>query len=272
MDDATLDIDALERDFLQQEQVDCPVVHRFGPGIYVREVHMPAGAYIIGHRHKTTHLNVMLTGRLGLLNDDETETILEAPQTFVAPPGRKMAYIYEDVVWQNIHVTDETDVEKLEDMFLDKSPAYLEHVAALARPSGNYSADNEDFEAALRDAGCDPLAVRQASEADDDTVPFPQGDYKIATGASPIEGKGLFATGALQPHELIAPVVLDGKRTPAGRYTNHSKTPNAEMVLADSGNVYLFALREIRGCRGGELGEEITVDYRQALRLMLRSI
>lgn len=265
------DLDAVEREFLAQKQVDCPVTHRFGPGVYIREVLLPAGAYIVGHRHKTPHLNIMLTGRLGLLNDDGSETILEAPQTFVAQPGRKVAYIYEDVIWQNVHATNETDVEKLEDMFLDKSPAYLEHMAALARPSGNYSEDNEDFEAALADLGLNALTVRQISENLDDQTPFPQGDYKVAVGPSPIEGKGLFATGAIAANELIAPARIAGLRTPAGRYTNHSRTPNAEMVLADSGDIYLFSLRPIHGCRGGELGEEITIDYRQTLRLAHRS-
>lgn len=261
------DIDTLERQFLGQPQADCPVTHRFGPGVYIREVHMPAGAFIIGHRHKTTHLNVMLTGRLGLLNDDGTETEMVAPRTFVAQPGRKAAYIYEDVIWQNIHATDETDVAKLEDTFLDKSPAFLDHIAGLARPAGNYSEDNEDFLAAV----ADPLAVRKLSERADDQTPFPQGDYKVMVGASAIEGSGLFATGEIAANELIAPWRIDSLRTPANRYTNHSKHPNAVVVQSDSGNIYLFALRPIHGCRGGELGEEITVDYRQALPTALRS-
>lgn len=263
--------DQAEAAFLEQPQVDCPVTHRFGPGVYIREVFMPAGAYIIGHHHKTTHVNIMLTGRLGLMNDDGSETIMEAPQTFVAPPGRKMAYIYEDVVWQNVHATDETDVEKLEDMFLDKSPAYLARVAELTRPDGNFSEDNADFEAAIAEFGFDALTVRQISEDTSDQIPFPQGDYKVAVGPSKIEGKGLFATGAIDANELIAPARLDGLRTPAGRYINHSRTPNAEMVLGDTGNAYVFSLRPISGCKGGLPGEEITVDYRQVLALAARS-
>lgn len=262
-----INIDAAEIEMLGQEQVDCPVTHRFGPGIYIREVFMPKGAYVLGHRHKTTHLNVMLTGVIGLLNDDGTETVLTAPQTFIAQPGRKMAYIYEDVVWQNIHAADETDVEKLEDMFLDKSPAFLEKYQVTR---GNYSEDQDDFFAALTELGLDPLTVREQSEVDD-LMAFPPGDYKVMTGTSAIEGKGLFATGPFALNELIAPARLDGLRTLAGRYVNHSKTPNAEMVMDENGDIYLFSAREIEGCKGGALGEEITIDYRQALGLLLRS-
>lgn len=263
-----IDIDAAEIEMLGQEQVDCPVTHRFGPGIYIREVFMPKGAHIIGHRHTTPHVNVMLTGVIGLLNDDGTETILTAPQTFVAQPGRKIAYIYEDVVWQNIHATDETDVEKLEDMFLDKSPAFLDRYASRAV---NYSADTEDFYAAIAEYGFDPLTVREISENEADQIPFPSGDYKVQVAPSAIEGKGLFATGSFAVNELIVPARLDGFRTPAGRYTNHSKTPNAEMVMDENGDIYLFSTRKIAGCKGGALGEEITIDYRQALGLALRS-
>ena len=263
-----IDINAVEIEMLGQAQVDCPVTHRFGPGVYIREVFMPKGAHIVGHYHTTPHVNIMLTGVIGLLNDDGTETVLTAPQTFVAQPGRKVAYIYEDVVWQNIHATDETNVEKLEAMFLDKSPAFLDHY----RPQTvNYSEDQEDFYAAIAEYGFDPLTVREISENETDQTPFPPGDYKVQIGPSQIEGKGLFATGGFAPNELIVPARLDGKRTPAGRYTNHSKTPNAEMVMDVYGDIYLFSTREIAGCKGGALGEEITIDYRQALGLALRS-
>lgn len=264
-----LDVDVLERDLLAQEQADCPVTHRFGPGVYIREVFLPRGAYVVGHRHTTPHVNIMLTGVLGLINDNGTETILRAPQTFVAQPGRKVAYIYEDVIWQNVHATDETDVNKLEDMFLDKSPVYLDRIARLTRPVSNSSEDVEDYFDAIAAFGFDPLTVRQISEDETDQVPFPPGDYKVMVGASTIEGRGLFATGDIATNELIAVGRIDGKRTPAGRYTNHSKTPNAEMVRAEGGDIYLFSLRPIRGCRGGQLGEEITVDYRQALAVTL---
>lgn len=263
-----IDVNAVEAEMLALPQVDCPVTHRFGPGVYIREVFMPKGAWVVGHYHTTPHINIMLTGVIGLMNDDGTETVLHAPQTFVAQPGRKVAYIYEDVIWQNVHATDETDVEKLEDMFLDKSAAYLDHYR-VQRPNG--SEDQEDFYAAIAEYGFDPLTVREISEAEDDQIPFPPGDYKVRVAASPIEGKGLFATGSFGVNELIVPARLDGKRTPAGRYTNHGKTPNAEMVMDEYGDIYLFSTREIAGCKGGALGEEITIDYRQALGLALRS-
>ena len=72
-------------------------------------------------------------------------------------------------------------------------------------------------------------------------------------------------------NELIAPARLDGQRTPAARYINHSRMPNADAAMTETGDIYLFALRPIAGCRGGQLGEEITIDYRRFLNLTCRS-
>jgi len=100
-------------------QVECTEKHYFAPGIYVKEVTMPAGSIIVGKPHKTEHLCVMLQGRMELLKDDGSIVELVAPATFVGKPGRKIARIIETVVFQNIFATDETDVEKLEHMFVE---------------------------------------------------------------------------------------------------------------------------------------------------------
>jgi len=100
-------------------QVECTEKHYFGPGMYVKEVTMPAGSIIVGKPHKTEHLCVMLQGRMELLKDDGSIVELVAPATFVGKPGRKIARIIETVVFQNIFATDETDVEKLEHMFVE---------------------------------------------------------------------------------------------------------------------------------------------------------
>jgi len=44
-------IEQVESCMLKEEQVDCPVTHKFGPGIYIREVFLPAGSYVVGHHH-----------------------------------------------------------------------------------------------------------------------------------------------------------------------------------------------------------------------------
>jgi hypothetical protein len=105
--------------------IECTENHHFGPGIYIKEVTMPAGALIVGKVHKVEHMCVMLTGRMILVQEDGSRTEIKAPATFVAKPGRKVAYIIETTIFQNIYSTDETDLEKLENMFIDNSKNLL---------------------------------------------------------------------------------------------------------------------------------------------------
>lgn len=263
-------VDSLQTFMLAQEQAKCEVIHRFAPGIYVREVSMPAGTLAIGHYQKTEHLNIMLKGRATVLNDDGTTSELVAPMIFVGKPGRKVGYIHEDMVWQNIYATTETDVEVLEAAFLDKSEsfgAHLEHYKAKLLPS---AVDNSDYFDLLAELGVTEEQVRAETELDTNMIDLPYGSYKIKVGESRIEGSGLMATADIHPGEVIAPARIDDKRTIAGRYTNHSPNPNAKPVRNGHKGIDLVALREISGCHGGHDGEEITIDYRESLRLAMQ--
>jgi hypothetical protein len=264
-------VQALEAAFLAKPQVDCSVVHRFAPGIYIREVTIPADTFSIGHYQTTTHLNVMLAGRVIMINEDGSKTELVAPQTFVAGPGRKIGYIAETMVWQNIYATNETNTEKLEAMYLDKSQTWQEHQKNQhLLLSFDHSEDIADYYAAIAEYGFDHETVQSQVHNLDDQIDLPHGGYKMTVALSNIEGKGVFATGNIDADEIVAPARIAGKRTPAGRFTNHSKNPNAKMILLDNGNINLVAITPIIGCKGGNLGEEITIDYRQALSLAIR--
>ena len=107
-------------------QVDCQTKHYFGPSIYIREVTMPAGSVVIGKPHKKDHMCVMLQGRMIIVNADGTRKELVAPMTFVGNAGRKVAYILETTVFQNILATDETDIDVLENMLVDNTQPMLE--------------------------------------------------------------------------------------------------------------------------------------------------
>lgn len=264
------DVDRLEAAFLQEPQADCPVVHKFAPGLYIREVTLPTGACVIGHRHKSAHYNVMLSGRLTLIDPDGDHRELTAPYSFTSGPGRKIAYIHETVVWQNVYATGETDVQVLEDTLLDKSDAWRDAEVQRQARFLPARAETDDYEAVLRELNLDPEIVRQIVENPLDQIPFPLGEYSVMVDASPIHGKGLFATAPMEPNTLIAPVRLNGKRTPAERYANHSPTPNAEMARSGLGDIYLFSTAYICGSKGGLPGDEITIDYRHALRLTMK--
>lgn len=114
--------DAILEVFGGVEPVDCPVTHHFGPGVYIRECFLPAGTLAVGHKHRQASLNVMLKGKLVLLMDGAV-TVVEAPFMTTSPPGRKCVYVLEDAVWQCIFATEERDVDRLEDMLIERTGA-----------------------------------------------------------------------------------------------------------------------------------------------------
>lgn len=119
-------VDHLLATMEQLPQTDCQTKHYFGPSLYIREVTMPAGTVVIGKPHRKEHMCVMLQGRMIVVLGDGTKQELVAPLTFVGSAGRKVAYILETTVFQNILATDETDIDVLENMLVDNTQPALE--------------------------------------------------------------------------------------------------------------------------------------------------
>jgi hypothetical protein len=121
------EIESLERSLLDLPQVDVPLTHIFAPNVYWREVRMPKGSFIIGHLHKTEHLNVILTGKVRVLMEGKMHTI-EAPLVIKSGPGvRKILYIEEECRWATVHPTETTDLEELAEELIIKSDSYKAH-------------------------------------------------------------------------------------------------------------------------------------------------
>ena len=57
-------IDQLEAVLFNCPQIDCPLVHRFTPGMYIREIFMPAGTMLTSMIHKTEHPYVVSQGKV----------------------------------------------------------------------------------------------------------------------------------------------------------------------------------------------------------------
>ena len=134
-------IEKLEEILLTADYIEapiCPTRHIFSPGVYVREITMPEGAMILGAEHNTKHLNIISKGACVLADIDTGEmTDIIAPCTFESDIGvRKLLYIVEECVWSTVHVTEETDVEKLEAQLITLSPTYKEIVGDKFIPGG----------------------------------------------------------------------------------------------------------------------------------------
>jgi len=123
-----------------------------------------------------------------------------------------------------------------------------------------------DYAAFLDEFGLSELVLQALAQCEADMAPFPDDvDERFELRESPIHGTGMFSLYTIEAGTVFAPARLDGRRTPGGRFVNHASDPNA-MFVADGNDLYLFSARDIRA------GEEITLDYRQALKANLESI
>jgi hypothetical protein len=258
----------LAQAMLKVPQKECAVVHRFGPGVYIREAIYPPNVLIVGLEHVGEHINVLLKGKINVIDGNGAITYMEAPHMFVAQAGSKVGYTLEEVVWQNIYSTTETDIEVLEKTLFKTPPLFDKYLSdKLEKEIPEHEEDRQDFERMLLETGWKKEDVEYFSHYREDCIPFSYGSYPVCPGKSPIQGKGLFSTAPIKEGQLIAPMRLFNKRTPAGYLVNHAKVPNAKAVLLPNNDLLLVALRDIHGMLGGCLGEEITLDYRQVMKL-----
>lgn len=238
---------------LAMPQADCPLAHHFGPGVYIRELSMKAGTWAIGHRQRFEHLNILLQGSVRMVNADGSTTDLQAPMIFTGQPGRKIGYVLEDMVWLNVYAADERDVDALEARFVEKSQAWLELAGARREAQSQaHEGDRLDF-AGMPD---DPVQGRDELDADASLI-----------RPSAIHGMGVFVPASVEAFHTVGCAVAGGNRTAIGRYLNHSATPSAILVRKPDGDVDIVAIARIRGLQGGQLGDEVTIDYEQAASL-----
>jgi hypothetical protein len=107
-------ITAAENVIRAAPQIEFEAIHHFSPGIYARELHIPAGAIVTGKIHKTEHLCIM-SGDLEIMSEYGGGRFT-GHHTFLSKPGvKRIVYAHADTVFTTIHATLETDIAKLEE-------------------------------------------------------------------------------------------------------------------------------------------------------------
>jgi len=108
------ELDNLEAAMVGHPPAICPVTHRFAPGLYIREIFIPAGTLLTSAIHKTEHPFVLAQGRIAVISENEGQVIYEAPHVGITQPGtRRALFAQTDVVWVTIHKTDKTDIDEI---------------------------------------------------------------------------------------------------------------------------------------------------------------
>lgn len=99
-------------------EIDPQIQHHFSDGLYAKQMVIPKG-YVAGtHEHKYDHLSVLAKGRVRITVNDYNEEH-SAPFCINIKKGisHKIEAL-EDSVWFCIHATEETDVDKIDEVLI----------------------------------------------------------------------------------------------------------------------------------------------------------
>ena len=223
-----------------------PVDHYLANGLYGRRIYVSGGTTVITKVHLSQHITVALKGTCTVFAESGKKFIVTAPAVFVSEPGSYRAiYCHDDVEWLTVHHTELTDIPSIEHQ--------------LACEDYNEYECRTDYKQFLLEVGITESVARQISEnLDDQLIDYQLQDVEIRP--SSLQGNGVFALRDFDVGEEIGVARIDEKRTPIGRYTNHSPDPNCEGFLCDNCTI-VKAIKPIKA------GEEMLCDYRKALAI-----
>ena len=249
-------VQALEAELLKMPQADIVTEHTFLPGVYERKITIPPWTVLTGAAHKTDYYVRLEKGTIAVNTEDGVK-VFTAPFEFAAKAGMQRAgrVFEEDVVWVDIYDNSDncTDMAVLEDRL------YAVPECGLADSRTEIQKAKIDYGAFLYQLGMTQDELDRIVLIEHDLIEMPD-DVAVELKDSPIHGKGLFATKNFEAGEVVCPGRLNGKRTPGGRFINHSLNCNIKPEKQGD-DIYAVAARKIN------VGDELLVDYRASMRV-----
>ena len=101
--------------------IDLRIKHHFSPGLYAKEMHLPAQHFATSHKHEYDHISHLAAGRVVVrANGVEQEYTAPAFIMIRAHVEHEITAI-EDATWFCIHETDETDLSNIDEVLIEKA-------------------------------------------------------------------------------------------------------------------------------------------------------
>jgi quercetin dioxygenase-like cupin family protein len=102
-------------------EVDPQVKHHFSDGLYAKRMVIPKGYEVGQHAHTYSHLSVLAKGRV-LVKTDAGQKEYIAPACIEIKSGvLHVVQALEDSEWFCIHATNETDLEKVDQVLIERN-------------------------------------------------------------------------------------------------------------------------------------------------------
>ncbi len=96
-------IQEFEDELLKHPQVELELIQHFCAGVYLRELHIPAGILLSGKIHKFPCLNIVPVGDIEVVTEQGIKRI-QGPAVFTSPAGvKRAARTFRDTIWITVH-------------------------------------------------------------------------------------------------------------------------------------------------------------------------
>lgn len=101
-------------------EIDLHIQHHFSDGVYAKQMVLKKGHFAVSHKHTYNHMSILASGT-AVVEVDGIENIYTAGSCIEISAGieHKITAL-EDVIWFCIHRTDETDIEKIDQVLIEK--------------------------------------------------------------------------------------------------------------------------------------------------------
>jgi hypothetical protein len=251
-------IENLQNELLKMPQADIVTENIFLDGVYERKITIPPWTVLTGAEHKTDYKIRLEKGTIAVNIGDKVQ-VMTAPMEFDAKAGeQRVGRVFdEEVVWVDIYKNPDNcqDLAILEERFYVVPNCGLgENRVALQIKNAQ-----DDYKLFLDQIGLNQEEVDKIVTNEADLIDMPE-NVQVELRNSKLHGKGLFATKSFEKGEIVCPGRLNGKRTPGGRFINHSYDSNIIPIMIGD-DIYAMAIKHIYE------NEELLVDYRSSMRV-----
>ena len=251
-------IQNLQNELLKMPQANIVTDHIFYDGFYERKITIPPWTVLTGAAHKTDY-KIRLEKGIIAVNVEEKVQVMTAPIEFEAKAGaQRVGRVFEkEVVWVDVY----ENPDNCQDLTVLEKRLYVVPNCGLGENRVALEINNAqaDYKLFLDQIGLNQAEMDKIVRNESDVIDMPNNVY-VELRDSKIHGKGLFATKSFEKGEIVCPGRLNGKRTPGGRFINHSYDSNI-LPIKVGDDIYAMAVRDIYE------NEELLVDYRSSMRI-----
>jgi hypothetical protein len=91
-------------------------------GVYMKEIHLPAGKELFNHKHTFTHKSILAKGEAIVRVEGGEDQRVTGPVVLTITKGLQHSVVaITDVTWFCIHASDESDPEKIDHTLVEEN-------------------------------------------------------------------------------------------------------------------------------------------------------